>query len=246
MEHPTFEALENFLQTGEPPEMAEHIDNCEQCRAITEGLSQVMVVAEQKGITADELMKESSERSKQQIDAHLEANANRPTRVLWPWLSAAAAIVLIFAFIWLLPGQNDLFGESTAQLAVRHQAPVTVRSATADSIWLSFGKSYKEGDYDLALSTIQKIPQSEMNWEKEFFKGLSFIYNRNPDYQLASGIFQKISEDENRFSAKAIWFNSLCLIQLKQTEAAEPLLRKIVEAGSYKAREAQVLLDLMP
>ena len=161
------------------------------------------------------------------------------------YIMGAAASIALLAVVWQLMGSP----KSATNLADgfimedRFTSPsVRMDTKTDEKNWADAKNAYRDGKFEAATKDIEAIPTPTT--EQIFYKSLSQIYQKAPDYNKAAEGFKTVFEQGGgTFKDEARWFYALCLVKLDRKSDAKTVLEDIEKAGSWKAKEAKLILD---
>ena len=103
-------------------------------------------------------------------------------------------------------------------------------------------KAYEVKNYEEAIVFFAKV-EGETNYVTSFYKGLSYLSSKNPDYKQALQNFDNVLQNDNDYNQQALWYKGLTLLKLKETDKALKVFQKIKEAASYNHTKAAEILD---
>ncbi len=185
---------------------------------------------------------------KQQLrDAHQAKEATPSIPKIKPlyYVKRIAAVfifgVIAFALYHFL-GKTNSGDLADTYLAETHTDPTVVMGKTDDEkAWQLAVAAFQQDDYAKAVRSIKNIPSPDT--EQQFYLGLGNLYQS--DYLAAIAAFESLIRSENRFAESAKWYISLAYLKNNQPGQAKKHLQDIVNVSSWKAKEAQTLLDTL-
>jgi len=149
--------------------------------------------------------------------------------------------VLAFALYHFL-GKNDSRNLVDNYIAEIHADPTVVMGEAEDEkAWQLAIAAFQQDDYAEAVKSIKNIQSPDT--EQQFYLGLGNLYQA--DYPAAIAVFESLVNTENRFTESVKWYISLTHLKNNQPEQAKKYLQEIVNTSSWKAKEAQTLLNTL-
>ena len=125
-----------------------------------------------------------------------------------------------------------------------HFAAPSVRMGQNDDVknWADAKNAYRDGDFDDAIKLIEAIPTPSV--EQQFYLALSHTYTPQPNLDKAAAGFKNIITNGNgNFEAESQWFYALSCIKLGRNDEAKQSLQTLLRGQTWKAKEAQELLE---
>ncbi len=156
---------------------------------------------------------------------------------------AATLLLLVSFWWWNIDTKTPLDLTDSALKNERFAAP-SVRMGQNDDLknWADAKNAYRDGQFDKAVTLIETIPTPTV--EQQFYRSLSYLYASKPDYEKAALGFKNIIENgQGNFEAESQWFYALTCIKLGRNEDAKQSLQTLLKSQTWKAKEAQALLD---
>ncbi|MBV6644635.1 MAG: hypothetical protein KI790_04265 [Cyclobacteriaceae bacterium] len=235
MMHPSFDVLKAHAQGSIDPEVQLHINDCEICQTVVDGLK--LAISEKRSDqTLDDFLKESRDRTQKKVEKSIAPRQKSG------WLVSAAASVSIFIASWVL-----FFGKEDSVYVVDQEnpypSPPVVRSAERLSAWGKFVALYEDGKYDEGMKLLEQVPAMHRSSEMTFYLGLSAWYQTPPKLTESTQYFLDVLNSESRYKDRARWYLAKCYIELGEVEKAEILLKvSATDPGAFKSSEAALLL----
>ncbi len=120
-----------------------------------------------------------------------------------------------------------------------YKAPSVERNSetTLDTNLQSAMKAYEAKSYEEALQFFDKL-EDKTNYVANFYKGLSYLSSKDPNYKQALQSFEIVLQTDNDYNQQALWYNGLTLLKLKETDKALKVFQKIKETTSYNHEKA--------
>lgn len=178
---------------------------------------------------------------REKLREKLKSFESKPRRVNSLWYAAAASLVIVFSFYFILFNQNhtseELYNEyfevypNVVQPIVRGDGNSLVNEAFV---------AYENENYGQSAQFFQNIYTTTNEEYALFYQGMSLL---NADQiQKADDLFETHSWSEN-YIYKVNWYLALSKLKQNQTQEAKELLLKNINSGNYKVEEAEELLD---
>ncbi len=159
-------------------------------------------------------------------------------------IGIAATLLLAVSFWWWNVDTKTALDLTDIALRNDRFAAPSVRMGQNDDIknWADAKNAYRDGEFDKAATLIEAIPTPTV--EQQFYVSLSHLYASKPDFEKAALGFKNIIENgQGNFEAESQWFYALSCIKLGQNDAAKQSLQTLLRGRTWKAKEAQALLD---
>lgn len=181
-----------------------------------------------------------------------------PVRKLAPrrsfnWIRNIAAVFILglgLSMAWMLfssPEAGELADEQLMEIYVAPKA--FMNDVDVDSNWKNAISAYRDGQFSIAVAAIESSmgKNSEKLDEKNFYLGLSYLYEDVPNYDKAISHLAKSKElnSSSLFAPKANWFMALAYLKEGKIEEAKALLQLVIDknATNWKKAEATALLN---
>jgi tetratricopeptide (TPR) repeat protein len=181
-----------------------------------------------------------------------------PVRKLAPrssinWIRNIAAVFILglgLSMAWLMfssPEAGELADEQLMEIYVEPESFMNDRDV--DSNWKNAIAAYEEGQFSIAVAAIERSIEknSEKLDQKNFYLGLSYLYEDVPNYDKAISHLAKSKElnSSSLFAPKANWFMALAYLKQGNIKEAKALLQLVIDENSYnwKKAEATALLN---
>lgn len=181
-----------------------------------------------------------------------------PVRKLTPrrsfnWIRNIAAVFILglgLSLAWLMfssPAAGELADEQLMEIYVAPKA--FMNDVDVDSNWKNAVSAYRDGQFSIAVAAIESSmgKNSEKLDEKNFYLGLSYLYEDVPNYDKAISHLAKSKElnSSSLFAPKANWFMALANLKEGKIEEAKALLQLVIDenATNWKKAEATALLN---
>lgn len=180
-----------------------------------------------------------------------------PVRQLTPrrsisWIRSIAAVFVLglgLSLAWMLFASPDMGELADDQLVNIYNSP-TVTMAEGkenfDTNWNNAINAFQDGNFSIAVAAIEKSIEKnpEKLGEKNFYLGLSYLYEDVPNFEKAIINLEKSKSISTvRYGSQASWFMSLAYLKLGKKEDAKVLLQEVVKADNWKKAEATALLN---
>ncbi len=155
--------------------------------------------------------------------------------------SAAASILLIFAFIFLFNNQNSSLEYADNYIdnqLIRIETEMsTSKTSISDAIEFYNQKKYKEAQQ--AFATLPESP------EVLEYKGLTYLQTK--EYNAAQKAFHQLAQDKNILQNKGAFLEAITLLKLNKNAEAEQILKSMSETENnyFGKKEAKELLNLL-
>jgi tetratricopeptide (TPR) repeat protein len=156
-------------------------------------------------------------------------------------IAASVAIFIIISVFALLQYQQSTSPDNlvVTYLEEPYKSPPFFKGSEAQGE--DWAINYQKGNYREAKAKLEDIVASgATQLETEFYLGLCYLYQENPDPQNAIQQFEKVLNSNNRYNEQALWYLGLAYYLDNRKEAAVETLRKVTD---YKKQEAEKLLE---
>jgi len=156
---------------------------------------------------------------------------------------AAVLIIGVLAFaIYRTLNSAEITPNVDTYIAETHADPTVVMGETDnEKAWQLAVTAFQQDNYAEAVNAIKKI--ESLDTEQQFYLGLGNLYQG--DYPAAITAFESLAGSQNSFTESTKWYISLAHLKNNQPEQAKKYLQDIVASSSWKAKEAQALLDTL-
>jgi len=160
------------------------------------------------------------------------------------WFKIAAAIALLFS-LGVYIGNNT--GSDSGELYDEYYQlyPNTVYSITRSggeaSIERSAFEAYEGGDYTKAIDFFKQQESRGELKNLHFYLGQAYLANDQGEEAISS--FKKVIDVNEDFTQEATWYLGLSYLKSDKIELAKTVFKEIVTEDSYKAEDAQAILD---
>lgn len=202
----------------------------------------------QDGIAA--YQKLLSDEKTQELKAALQAanssykNIDKPTHIKWIRYVAAAAVILLLAFNFLMPTEHI----SSQELYMTNFDLSELPSLVVRGNEVSKGEEaqllFENGDYDNALLLFSELSNSTTSNKAILleYKGVSEMKLGN--YKSAKVTFDQLTQGDYLDASKGLWYNAMLALKQDDTSNAQKYLEKIVnDSDNYKYKQAKKLLE---
>lgn len=156
-------------------------------------------------------------------------------------LSAAAAISLILAAVWIFrypqPALSDQYAEAFNPPASFYSQAIRSKNLQAgqskmDSVWTELDQAWTEKRPEEALRTALEIANTDSSFQRRqeayFAAGVIVLSNSQP--QQAIGFFQK-ARPNNMLAEELVWYTALAYVQMHLADPQNPEWKRLaVEA----------------
>lgn len=159
-------------------------------------------------------------------------------------MGIAASLLLVACFWWWDVRSTSAVDLANKALFNEHFAAPSVRMGQNDDVknWADAKNAYRDGHFDDAIKLIEAIPTPSV--EQQFYLALSHIYAAQPNFDKAAAGFKNIITNGNgNFEAESQWFYALSCIKLGRNDEAKQSLQTLLRGQTWKAKEAQELLE---
>ncbi len=236
--HPSLTQIKDYRRSGEPQEIAEHLDSCERCQSVLEGLENLDSIASGMDLNPEELVSQS----RKQVRTKIEGSK---TRRFYTFIRYAASIVIIAGISWIfLNRTGEDVGLLEQEITSVYKAPPVLRNSTIE-IWSNFSTLYQNSNFEEAFQLLESLDRK--TGQLEFYKGLCKIYQPNPDYELAISFLSDSSVSRSRYAQQATYVTALCYLKMEDLENAKRILSQIqLTPTHYKIKESAELLETLP
>ena len=202
-----------------------------------------------KSIAARKFIEEAGRLElREQFDA-FESDEQIGEKAIIPlWFKRAMAVAAVFIVVFGL--YQVVFNNTISADAVfesyfeTYKAPSVERNSetTLNTNLQSAMKAYEAKDYEKALVFFTKV-ESETNYVTSFYRGVSYLSSKNPNYKQALQNFEIVLQTDNDYNQQALWYKGLTLLKLKETDKALKVFQKIKEATSYNHAKAAEIVN---
>lgn len=254
MQHYSTEILSDYIEGLLNPEVNEdirtHLNDCERCRLVAEGIRHLMIAGDMKRDEADTYLNGLEEKFRKEItrDENNDTGRIRKWFPLSPVGKVAALILLIIVPAVLLfvlfqkSGTKDII---SLYLEEPYQAPVFLREQgnAGYEFTPEFIESYMAKEYEkAALILEQKIGSGKAVAAQYFYLGLCYLYTGSDTGKSIDALL-KVTETTSRYHEQAEWYLALAYYIDRDYNKAGIILREISENPShFKHGEAKGLL----
>jgi len=173
-----------------------------------------------------------------------------PRKSSFNWIRSIAAVFVLglgLSLAWLMFSSPDTNALANEQLVDIYKAPDKfLDEKVVDVNWENAIKAYQNGQFSVAVAAIESSIKRnpEKLDEKNFYLGLSYLYEDVPDLDKVISHLETSKElNAGRYGTVANWFISLAYLKKGDTETAKTLLQEVVDADNWKKAEAAVLLN---
>lgn len=159
-------------------------------------------------------------------------------------MGIAATLLLLVGFWWWNVDTKTALDLTDIALKNERFAAPSVRMGQNDDLknWADAKNAYRDGEFDKAVTLIEAIPTPTV--EQQFYLSLSHLYASKPNYAQAALGFKNIIENgQGNFEAESQWFYALSCIKLGRNDDAKQSLQTLLRGQTWKAKEAQNLLN---
>ena len=208
--------------------------------ADTEGVENKILTAI---ITEEQRQKWSTLLTENGIERTLKTNVNALKTVsIWRYAIGIAASVLIVAGIWWTNSDNSSSVDTlTDRYLTDYFADPTTRSSTSsdNEAWATAKKAYSQHQFEIVAQNIEALPNP--NDEQIFYKSLSYLYQKSPDFDKSSAGFTQLMQKNDNYSHEAQWYYALLLIKQHKTSEAISTLNEVIQKQNFYSKKAQEL-----
>lgn len=245
MTHPNFEQLTEYAQENTSDSVRVHVETCERCATILEGISIAKAESTKKEVSLDHFLQASKESTKIHIDKEISVkNTSNEFKGLFLRVAAALIIVTIGAIAFFYTNKFDAEEFVAYEISNHRPGPNIERDLKVDANWSSFANSFQNSEYEKALSILDNVKPDNRNSSFDFFQGLCYLYKKPADYQKAVDLLVSIANSDNRFNEQARWYSALGYFKLgKVNQCKELLLEITLIEDHFKKEEAKSLLE---
>ncbi|MDW3194431.1 MAG: hypothetical protein R8G66_18790 [Cytophagales bacterium] len=211
-----------------------HIDSCERCRSMVEGL-ELLNQHREKDQSLDQMLNSSMVRTWNLIDEQLPTQ--RSNKKVW-YGAMAGALVLIVG-VWAV------FSVKSSDGMVDWEAPYPAPAFRSNDLGISgtFGEYYQQGQYKEARKELKKEATSG---ENQFYIGLTYLYQEEPRPDSALHLFNSDLVLQSLYMESARFYAAIAHIKLGDTIQSKELLNNILAQEHHaNRREAAALLELL-
>lgn len=159
-------------------------------------------------------------------------------------MKIAAAFVVLFGLYYVVFNSTISADAVFESYFEAYKVPSVERNSetTLDTNLQSAMKAYGAKSYEEALQFFNKL-EDKANYVTSFYKGLSYLSSKNPDYKQALQSFEIVLQTDNDYNQQALWYKGLTLLKLKETDKALKVFQKIKETASYNHAKAVEILN---
>lgn len=231
--HLSVEEIEYYLRSPEKGKVEEHLDQCESCSAIAEGLK----------LASTGELDQSKEKIKSLVEERIEVTAIP----LFPkaiWSAAASIVVAVGLLFFARSMTSDGNSYVNEQLALYETSINVERGEIENKTLAQFVENYNSGDFDEALKSINIMAIEETSLSRQFHIAQALIRQGNPDYSSAVEIFGRVAQSQSRMANTAEWLRILSYYQMGNAEKSKNLISAMDESNIHK-EQAEELLKLI-
>lgn len=231
--HSSLNEIKNCIKTGGPPDVAKHIESCERCQTIFNGLENLDVISDSNNSNTTETIQQSKDRVLQQLHKHRKKR--KPTI-----LKFAASILIIAGLSWVISQQsdNDDLKLVDNEIAAIYKSPPVLRNNQADD-WSQFSLLYVAEKYEEAFDLLVTLETS--SGQSEFYKGLCKMYQAKPNFDEAIIFLNNELVQKSRYSQQASYFKALCYLKIEDIQSAKKLLVEMQQVPNHYKLEEVIL-----
>ena len=228
-------------ETGE--EIKRHLDSCERCSMIYEGLHSIQDTAQSN---ESHFLNEAREKQQQLLETL--SNEQNKSRTYIPWkigLSIAASItLLIVVSTFILSGSKNSEELVLAYLEEGYRSPVVDRAGDTDSDMIKALDFYSAKDFEKAIPYFEEVVSlKENDFRALFYAAICYLQVEVPDTNKAIRYLSLVNGSQSRYKEQARWFLSLAHYLNNDQESARELLIEMTEKEDhFKKAEAIKLL----
>ena len=173
-----------------------------------------------------------------------------PRKSSFNWMRSIAAVFILglgLSLAWLMFSSPDTKTLANEELVDIYKVPNTfLDEEVVDVNWNNAIKAYRDGQFSVSVAAIESsIKRNPENLdEKNFYLGLSYLYEDVPDLDKVISHLETSKElNAGRYGTEANWFMSLAYLKKGDKENAKVLLQEVVDADNWKKAEAVALLN---
>lgn len=166
------------------------------------------------------------------------------------YLSRIAAIGLLLIGSWWI--YHSFSKDTSADLLAtqfldeKYNAPTYTKNKLEelDENWKNAIGFYQKEQYkETGLAIEQIVAQGTETKEQQFYLGLSYLYQQEPNLDKAISYFQKLLNPNSLFKEQAHWFIALAHLKNKDNAQAKQYFEKIINSNFWKKEEAKKILE---
>ena len=163
----------------------------------------------------------------------------------WRPLQIAASLAVLFALGWYFYSVGSADKMDLLYAANYEKYPNTVYSITRGdandtSLERKAFEAYERNETKEALRYFQELRSKSAPGYVDFYLAQTFL--ANGDTQLALDTFLEIHSSKTDFNTEALWYASLCYLKSEKPDKAIPLLRELIQQGTFQKEKAVTLL----
>ncbi len=228
--HPDIDQLEEH---SDQEWIKAHVDSCERCSAIVEGLQLMKQESLKRKQPIEQLISNSKERSWDVIDQQLPKH-RVASKV---WFGSAVVTLLLLAIGWIV----FIDQSSSEGLDVNSPYPAPAFRSSVDTE--AFIIHYRNGNYEMARKELQR---TELSGENMFYTGLTHLYQTTPSPDSALMYFNSIEVQQSLYAENAAYYTAIANLMLGDTAVSRRQL-EIIEKEIHHSNqeEAQTLLQIL-
>ncbi|MEM9001189.1 MAG: tetratricopeptide repeat protein [Bacteroidota bacterium] len=167
-------------------------------------------------------------------------------RRYWPAIAIAASVILLFGLGWILGLMNTT---DYGALYKERFSPYPntffsiTRSDSDDTLERKAFVAYETKDYERAITLFEDLTIEKNTSYHKFYLSQSYLgANRTEE---AVSILEELLSESQELKAESLWYLGLAYIRIKDKERAKGYLQQLCELGTYKKKEAQLLVKLL-
>jgi len=218
------------LPLGTRVKLEQHVKNCELCADAVEGMASVSDTSKVAGMLED--LRSDLTTQTQRIQGQRQRS-----RIFYA-LGSLVLVGLAATYLWL-NNRTDWHGRFLTPF------PNTIPVVNIGNCLQQAIAAYEAGQYAAAATLFREyLVQKPDNATANFYAGVAELLNQHPEQAI--GFLTKAQENQqNPFAEPARWYLGLAWLEMKNTEIARKIFRKIAaESGAYQHQAKQILLEL--
>lgn len=230
MNHPSLDDIKQHLKAPQSAELQAHIENCETCAAIRQGLLNLQAITQS---TENEAFIEESKASTFQ---RIGSKSNTRIPNFFAYAAVLAAIVVSAILVIVNNTGQDLLDQ---ELSSVYPVPTTLRSPELSN-GDQFVRFYQKGDFENAKKALNQAPTSA---KTIFYRGMVNLYLEEPNYFETIALLKDPLIAQSIYQEDAQYYLLLCALKTQQLTMADSILIKMEKLNSRHTKLAQRLLE---
>lgn len=201
-----------------------------------------------KSIAARKLIEEAGRLElKEKLETFENEEQLSKTRIIPLWIKRAmamAAVLIVFFGLYQVVFNNSITADQVYLSYFEvYKAPSVARNSEvtlSDNLKLAMN-AYDKKAYDEAVVFFNRVAD-KANYLTNFYKGLSYLSLKKPNYNLALKSFESVLQNDNDYNQQALWYKGLTLLKLGETNMAMEVFQIIKEKEFYNHVKAKEIL----